>query len=271
MGNKGARLRTENLCFAYPRCERVIHDLSIAVAAGKITALVGPNGCGKSTLFRLMGGCLKPSGGKVYIDGTALSHIKRQDLAKRISAVYQHNTAPGDLTVKKLVSMGRTPYRKSFAFHQSLEDEEAVRQALCFTDTECLSDRMLSQLSGGQRQRAWFAMALAQSTDTMLLDEFTNHLDIRYQLDMLHLMRRLNRQKGVTVLLVLHDVNQALHFCDEIIVMKQGRLLAQGAAGQVVTEGLLKEAFDVDVRIKQWAGANKHCIFYKGDLDYGFQ
>jgi iron complex transport system ATP-binding protein len=130
---------------------------------------------------------------------------------------------------------------------------------------------MLAQLSGGQRQRAWFAMALAQSTDTMFLDEFTNHLDIRYQLDMLHLMRRLNQQKGVTVLLVLHDVNQALNFCDEIMVMKQGRLLAQGAVRDMVTERLLKEAFDVDVSIKQWAGTQKYCIFYKRETNDDFQ
>jgi iron complex transport system ATP-binding protein len=268
MENERVKLRTENLCFAYPKGETVICDLNVSVADGKITALIGANGCGKSTLFNLLTGGLKPQSGAVFLDGSELSRFKRQDLAKRISAVYQQNTAPDDLTVRKLGGLGRVPYQKAFAFRQRDEDAAAVAQALQFTDTQTLAGRPLSKLSGGQKQRAWFAMALAQTTDTLLLDEFTSHLDIRYQLDMLHLTRRLNEQKGVTVLLILHDVNQALTFCDEIIVMKQGRLLAQGTAGQIVTADLLREAYDVDVRVKT-ADGQKYCIFYKGEQNYG--
>ena len=268
MENNCARLRTEKLCFAYPKGETVLHNLNICVKRGKITALIGPNGCGKSTLFHLLTGRLKPVSGKVYIDSSELRAIRRQELAKKISAVCQHNAAPDDLTVKKLVRMGRTPYQKAFAFSGSVEDEDAVTRAMLFTDTQELADRPLSQLSGGQKQRVWLAMALAQTTDTLLVDEFTNHLDIRYQLEMLHLTRELNRQKGVTVLMVLHDVNQALNFCDEIILMKQGRLLAQGSAGQVVTEAAISSAFDVNVRIITIDG-RKHCVFHKEDLPHG--
>lgn len=260
MGLKNGRIHTEHISFSYVKGMDAIHDLSLSVADKKITALVGANGCGKSTLFHLLTGRLKPSQGKIFLDNKEIGEIKRREFAKQIAIVHQHNTAPDDLTVRKLVSLGRTPYQNVFSYGQGADDINAVDNALEITDTAKYAGRMISKLSGGQRQRVWLAMALAQSANVLLLDEITTYLDIHYQLEILNLIRKLNTEHNITVLMVLHDINHALEFSDDIIVMSKGKLIASGVTNEVVTESLLNNAFHVDAHIKSIDG-KRYCIF----------
>lgn len=249
----------ENIRFSYQKGTEILHDVSAGFAAGKITALIGANGCGKSTLLNLMAGVMKPNSGKILLNGKSISELKRTVVAQSIAVVHQSNTAPGDMTVEKLVSAGRTPYRSLFRAADD-EDAAAVQKALGDTDTAEYADRVVSALSGGQMQRVWLAMALAQDTDILLLDEITTYLDIHYQLEILHLIRQLNRKKHLTIIMVLHDINLALEYCDEVVVMKDGRITAQGDIAKAVNEEVLNEAFEVSSKIVLIDG-KKHCIF----------
>lgn len=265
MENKSA-LIVEGIRYSYEKGNEVLHGVSAAFPAGKITALIGANGCGKSTLLNLIAGVLKPDAGKILLDGRNIREMKRTDVAQRIATVHQSNCAPGDMTVEKLVAAGRTPYQRWFRSSWE-EDYTAVQRALRDTDTAEYAQRAVSALSGGQMQRVWLAMALAQDTDILLLDEITTYLDIHYQLEILHLIRKLNQRKNLTIVMVLHDINLALEFCDEVILMKDGRITAQGEIDRAVNESILNEAFEVSSKIVSIDG-KKHCIFRrKGDRD----
>lgn len=234
----------------------------VYVEVGKVTALIGANGCGKSTLFRLFSGQLKPESGEVYLDGTAIRSMNRKEVARRMAVVHQYNTAPVDITVRRLVEMGRTPYQSRFSYSQKKEDEEAVENALLATNTKQYENHLLSRLSGGQRQRVWLAMALAQEPKVLLLDEITTYLDVRYQIELLSLIRRLNKEKKLTVLMVLHDINQSMEYADEIIVMKDGKILTAGNTQKVISEAILDEAFSVKTEILP-IKERKYCLFYE--------
>lgn len=260
-------LTVENIRYSYDKGAEILHGVSAAFARGKITALIGANGCGKSTMLNLIAGVMKPDSGKILLNGNDISSVKRTVVARHIAVVHQSNTAPGDMTVEKLVSVGRTPYRGMFR-SSGAEDAEAVRKALDDTNTAGYACRTVSALSGGQMQRVWLAMALAQETDILLLDEITTYLDIHYQIEILHLIRELNRKKGITVVMVLHDINLALAFCDEVVIMKDGRITAQGEIDATVNEATLDEAFDVASRIVLMGG-KKYCIFSRKGDTYG--
>lgn len=252
-------LSTQHIRYSYDKGTEILHDVSTTFRPGKITALLGANGSGKSTLLNLIAGVMKPDSGRVLLNGADTAACKRAVLAQNIAVVHQSNTAPGDMTVEKLVLAGRTPYRKKFR-SSGKEDLEAVRKALCDTDTLEYAERAVSELSGGQMQRVWLAMALAQDTDILLLDEITTYLDIHYQIEILHLIKELNRKKNMTIVMVLHDINLALEFCDEAIIMKNGRIIAQGEINRAVKERTLDEAFEVSSQIIDLDG-KKHCIF----------
>lgn len=253
-------LRAEHLIFGYSVQETVIKDVSFQLAPGKITALIGANGCGKSTLFQLLTGRLKPKSGEVFFENENIRYMKQKDFAKKVAVVHQYNTAPADITVRKLVEMGRTPYQSLFSYSQKEEDRLAVEHAMEATSIRMFEDRMVSELSGGQKQRVWMALALAQQPEILLLDEITTYLDIHYQIELLSLVQKLNREQGITVLMVLHDINQAMEYADEIVVMKEGRMIACGKADTVVTEDVLDQAFQVQTEIMS-VGNRKYCLF----------
>ena len=237
-----------NLAFAYGKHE-VIKGLDLTISEGRITTLIGANGCGKSTLFNLMTKNLKPDSGTITLHGRNIEEMKLKDFARNVSIVHQYNTTPMDLTVENLVAYGRTPYHKMGIPKDPEEDEKKIHWALEITNTLKYKDKPVADLSGGQKQRVWIAMALAQDTKVLFLDEPTTYLDIRYQLQILRLIRRLNEEYGITVIMVLHDINQSLYYSDEIVAMKDGKVLAHGIPEDVISRDLVKQVYDVDLNI----------------------
>lgn len=238
----------KGLTFSYGTNE-VIKGLDLSIKQGKVTTLIGANGCGKSTLFNLITKNLRPNSGEIRLEGKDISQVKLKDFARQVAIVHQYNTAPADISVEKLVAFGRTPYHGFGSPSNSEEDEEKIKRALEITNTEKLKDKAVAQLSGGQKQRVWIAMALAQDTKILFLDEPTTYLDIRYQLQILKLVRKLNEEYGMTVIMVLHDINQSLYYSDEIVAMKDGRITAQGKPEEIITSKLIKNVYDVKLGI----------------------
>ncbi|MFJ2105981.1 ABC transporter ATP-binding protein [Streptomyces microflavus] len=220
----------------------IVPGLSVTVPPGRITVIVGPNACGKSTLLRAMARLLAPSAGAVLLNARSIQEMPTKEVAAVLGILPQSPTAPEGITVSDLVGRGRYPHQGFFR-RWSAEDDEAVAQALLSTDVLELADRPVDELSGGQRQRVWIAMALAQRTDILLLDEPTTFLDASHQLDVLDLLTDLNRERGVTMVAVLHDLNLACRYADHMIAMKDGRILAEGRPADIVTEELVGEVF----------------------------
>lgn len=237
-----SRLRAEDTTLRYD--ERVIAShLSVDIPDGSFTAIVGPNACGKSTLLRALSRLLRPSEGRVLLDGKDIHSYPAKQAATRVGILPQSSTAPDGITVSELVSRGRFPHQ-SFARRWSADDERLVAQALSDTNTLSLATRRVDELSGGQRQRVWIAMALAQDTPLLLLDEPTTFLDIRHQIDLMELLRDLNAS-GRTLVAVLHDLNQAARYATHLIAVRDGRIVAAGAPSDVVTAELVEEVFDL--------------------------
>ncbi|RJQ70252.1 ABC transporter ATP-binding protein [Pseudonocardiaceae bacterium YIM PH 21723] len=236
-------LQTKNLSLSYEE-RQVIRDLDLSIPDGKVSVIVGANGCGKSTLLRGLSRLLKPQGGTVVLDGTAIHEWKTKDVAKRLGILPQSPVAPDGLTVMDLVNRGRSPHQ-SWWRQWSTEDENAVAEALAATRMTEFAERAVDELSGGQRQRAWISMAIAQQTSLLLLDEPTTHLDLAHQIDVLDLVLDLNRGQGRTVVMVLHDLNQACRYADNVIALKDGKALAQGLPADVITAELVREVFDL--------------------------
>ncbi|MFE3140736.1 ABC transporter ATP-binding protein [Streptomyces scopuliridis] len=239
-----SRIVARELTLAYED-RTVVHELDLAVPDGQVSVIVGPNACGKSTTLRALGRLLKPRGGSVLLDGTELARIPTRKIVQSIGLLPQSPVAPEAITVADLVSRGRQPHQHWWQ-QWSDEDERAVTDAMERTDVTALADRSVDELSGGQRQRVWIAMALAQETDLLLLDEPTTFLDIAHQVEVLDLVRRLNHDQGRTVVIVLHDLNQAARYADHLVAMKAGRIVAEGRPGEVVTAELVREVFGLE-------------------------
>ncbi|MDT0267707.1 ABC transporter ATP-binding protein [Streptomyces sp. DSM 44915] len=228
----------------------VVSSLDLAVPPGEITVIVGANACGKSTLLRSMSRLLTPRDGRVVLDGKAVHRLPAKQLARTLGLLPQSPVAPEGITVLDLVGRGRHPHQGVFS-RWSERDDAAVAAALEATGTTELADRAVDELSGGQRQRVWIAMVLAQGTDLLLLDEPTTFLDVSHQVEVLDLLTDLNRDRGTTIVMVLHDLNLAARYADHLIALADGGLHATGAPGEVLTEECVRAVFGLDSRIIQ--------------------
>ena len=225
----------------------VIPELDLVVPPGAVTAIVGANACGKSTLLRSMSRLLTPRAGQVVLDGTSVHRMPAKQLARTLGLLPQSPIAPDGITVSDLVGRGRHPHQGIFS-RWSAADDIAVAEALEATSTVDLADRSVDELSGGQRQRVWIAMALAQRTDLLLLDEPTTFLDVSHQVEVLDLLTDLNRAKGTTIVMVLHDLNLAARYADHLIAMGDGRIHAVGSPADVLSEATVRAVFGLDCR-----------------------
>lgn len=240
-------LRAEDLSLAYDD-RTVVDDLDVELPDGAITVIVGANACGKSTLLRGLARLLKPQAGRVLLDGESVHDMASKDVAQVLGLLPQTPLAPDGITVGDLVGRGRYPHQGFFR-RWTADDDRAVAAALESTGTAELVDRRVQDLSGGQRQRVWIAMALAQETDLLLLDEPTTYLDINHQVELLDLLTDLNRAEGTTVVLVLHDLNLACRYADHIVAMKNGRIVAEGAPADVVDAQLVSDVFGLPCEV----------------------
>ena len=250
-------LEVQDLSFAYGRGARarlVLSQVSLEIARGSVVGLLGPNGSGKTTLLRLMSGVLSPGAGAVRLDGQPIGRIARRDLARQVAVVPQETRATFDFTVLEMVLMGRYPHLGPFEL-EGPADVDIARAALGATGTSALEERLFATLSGGEKQRVVIAAALAQASDMMLLDEPTTALDLRYQFEILAVLRTLNAERGTTIVVSTHDLNLAAALCERVVLLKDGRVLAHGATAQTLTASNIRALYDVDVDVQFHARA----------------
>ena len=240
-------IESHNLTLAYQR-QTIIESLDLQVPRGKVSVLIGSNGCGKSTLLKSFARLLKPQAGTVILNGADIQRKPTAAVARELAILPQMPVPPEGISVRQLVALGRYPYQ-SWMQQWSADDETAVARALNRTSLGDLADRPADALSGGQRQRAWIAMTLAQETELVLLDEPTTFLDLAHQIEVLDLLRELNREEGKTIIMVLHDLNLACRYADHMIAVHQRTAYAQGTPADILTEALVKTVFDLDCRI----------------------
>ncbi|MEG1413021.1 MAG: ABC transporter ATP-binding protein [Acidaminococcaceae bacterium] len=224
----------------------ILKDLDVTLPQGKITSIIGPNGCGKSTLLKALARIVPCTKGRVTYGEQDIKVFSHKEFARQLAILTQAPQSPADLTVEDLVALGRFPYR-SWWSKQSSEDDANIEWAMVQTGAKPMCRRLLSTLSGGERQRAWIAMALAQRPQVLLLDEPTTYLDISYQLEVMQLVAKLNQELGLTVVMVLHDINHAVQYSDNIVVMKKGEIVQVGEPQKIITAELLREVFRVKV------------------------
>lgn len=243
MHEKTTQLAAEGLCVGYGD-EMIVRDVDLAIKPGTITALVGPNGCGKSTLLKAFARVLPPKSGRVTLDGAPIGSYPTRDVARKLALLPQGPVAPEGLTVTELVAQGRFPHQ-TLLRQWSPGDRAAVERAMALTDLETFADRPVHSLSGGQRQRCWLAMVLAQDTSLLLLDEPTTFLDLKVQVDLMSLLARIVAEEGRTMLLVLHELNLAAAFADHVVMMREGRVVAEGAGVDVIRPEELWQVFEL--------------------------
>lgn len=239
--------RIEDLSAGYER-NIIFKNLNASIQQGKITTIIGPNGCGKSTLLKTIGRILKKEHGQIFLQDQDLQTLSTKEIAKQLAILSQSPSAPPQLKVGELISYGRYPHRKNVN-RLSQQDTEIIQWAMDVTHTAEFASRELAQLSGGQRQRVWLAMALAQKTNILLLDEPTTYLDMAHQIEVLKIVKKLNEEHGCTIVMVLHDINQAARFSDTIIAMRSGEVVATGSPKEIMTPQVLKDVFQITATI----------------------
>lgn len=255
-------ITTTNLAIAYED-KLIVDGLNMNIPKGKITIIIGPNGCGKSTVLKTIGRILKPKEGLVYLNGDDIRNLSTKEVAQKMAILPQSPQAQGGLTVGELVSYGRFPHKKGFG-KLSPEDKKVIQWALDITKLTELEVTMVDNLSGGQRQRVWIAMALAQQTDLILLDEPTTYLDMAYQLEVLELLYNLNREESCTIVMVLHDLNLAARFADYMIAIRSGSIISHGTPEEIMTKKVLKDTFNIDAEIVWGSKTGRPtCISYE--------
>ncbi len=254
-------IETKNLDIAYDDT-LIVKELNMQIPEGKITSIIGANGCGKSTILKAVGRILKPKKGVVHLSGQDISKLPTKEIAKKMAILPQTPTAPSGLTVGELVAYGRFPHQKGFG-NLTEEDKRIVKWALTATKLSEFERREVDALSGGQRQRVWIAMALAQQTDLILLDEPTTYLDLAHQLEVLKLLYELNRNQKCTIVMVLHDLNLAARFSDYIIAIQKGDIIKHGAPEEVMTSEVLRKTFNINADVVIEPKSNRPvCITY---------
>lgn len=246
-------LRGKNIDFSYSKDKEFIKNLNINIPKGKVTTILGPNGSGKSTLLSVLSCFNKPQNGEIYLEDRKLNKLKYKEIAKHIACVHQHNSAPEDIDVETLVGYGRSPYKKNFQ-----EDQRLIDFAIKATNLENMRYKKVMDLSGGQRQRAFIAMSLAQNTEVLLLDEPTTYLDIYHQIEILEVVKKLNKEHKITIIMVLHDINQAIKYSDNIVIMKDGQIIKEGNPKTTIDENIIKDVYQVEGFI----GKNEEEIYF---------
>ena len=241
-------IRGEKLSFNYKGEKNIINDLNIDIKDGEITTIIGPNGSGKSTLLSLLCALNKSKTGHVYLGDINMNNLKYKDIAKILATVHQQNSVPKDIKVEELVAYGRYPHKGYFK-NNNKEDKNIIKWALECTGLDDLKHKGVMNLSGGERQRAFISMALAQKPKILFLDEPTTYLDLAHQLEILNLLKELNENHGTTIVMVIHELNNAARFADYMIGMKAGKIACQGTAYEVMTKENLKELFNIDAEI----------------------
>ncbi|MBO0576224.1 ABC transporter ATP-binding protein [Clostridium botulinum] len=255
-------ITTTNLAIAYEE-KLIVDGLNMNIPKGKITTIIGANGCGKSTVLKTIGRILKPKEGLVYLNGDDIRNLSTKEVAQKMAILPQSPQAQGRLTVGELVSYGRFPHNKGFG-KLSPEDKKVIQWALDITKLTELEVTMVDNLSGGQRQRVWIAMALAQQTNLILLDEPTTYLDMAYQLEVLELLYNLNREESCTIVMVLHDLNLAARFADYMIAIRSGSIISHGTPEDIMTKKVLKDTFNIDAEIVWGSQTGRPtCISYE--------
>ena len=229
----------------------ILDNINLSFSPGKRTAIIGPNGCGKSTLLKAISGLSRHYQGDIILDGQNINNWSRKKIAKKMAILPQGATAPTDLTVKELVAYGRFPYRSLLKSSDNQKDKEIIAQAMAKTKVDKFASRLVATLSGGERQRTWIAMALAQQPQILLLDEPTTYLDIAHQLEVMQIITELNRQENMTIIMVLHDINHARMYADDIVIIKDKHVFAQGAPQKVLNPDNLATVFGVKADIYQ--------------------
>lgn len=237
-------IEIKNLSFSYDKKHEFMKDINLKVAEGEITTILGPNGSGKSTLLSMLTGINKSFQGQIIVEGEDIKNLKQKEIAKKIASLHQHNSVPGDIKVSELVSYGRMPH-KSYFSSTTKEDEDIVQWAIKRTGLEKLKDKAVSDLSGGERQRVFLSMALAQKSSILFLDEPTTYLDIYHQIELLELIKELKEREKLTIVMVLHDINQALTYSDNIIVMKKGQVISSGKTKDIINMKLLEDVYNI--------------------------
>lgn len=242
-----ARIAAEKLTVGYGG-NPIINGLDIAIPEGHITAIIGPNGCGKSTILKALSRLIPVQGGTVLLDGKAIAQLPGTEIARKMAILPQSPVSPPGLTVEELVAYGRYPHQRGFG-RLNDKDKEKITWALTITGLSALRERDVDTLSGGQRQRVWIAMALAQDTELILLDEPTTYLDLVHQLEVLALLKRLNAETGRTIALVIHELNMAARFADHMIAVRDGAIVAQGEPDEIMTPEVLGRVFEIDALV----------------------
>ncbi|MDO5718621.1 MAG: ABC transporter ATP-binding protein [Tissierellia bacterium] len=237
----------EKLSLSYDN-RRIIKDLDCIIKKNLITTIIGPNGAGKSTLLKSIARLLKKEKGDIFLMDKEIATINQKELAKQVAVLLQQNTCPVDITVEKLIYMGRLPHKKWYEMRNS-DDEEIVYESMLQTGIVEMRNKRIYELSGGERQRVWLAMAIAQRTDILLLDEPTTYLDISFQIDILELVKDINRNTKITIIMVLHDLNHAFQYSDEILVIKEGKIVEYGKPQQIANKELLKNVYNIETEI----------------------
>ena len=245
-------LRIEDLSLSYGD-KPVVQNLSLRVKKGQVVSIIGPNASGKSTILKSIAGIIKPVSGKIFIEEKDISKMDSKKLAQKVSILLQQNKNPDDMSIEELVYFGRYPHKKWFEGFEA-SDKKIIEEAMKLTNTFALRDKTLETLSGGERQRAWIAMALAQEPDILLFDEPTTYLDLAHQIEFLELVNRLNKETGVTVVLVLHDLNQAARYGNYLFAMKEGKIFAQGSPEEVLNPQNILSIYNIEAKIFNPAG-----------------